>query len=114
MKENSNNKNKDKNNGGKNTQKDDNNTIIVKVTQESLFESKAFECTLIDDDNDKYDNNIVLIPTQVIFRMCDRKLNLKWKSKRQQKWQKEKYSRKVKMKIAIMITNTAIEYPMNK
>ena len=41
------------------------------------------------------------------------KLNLKGKSKRKQKWQKEKYSRKVKMKkkIASMIMNATKENP---
>ena len=59
--------------------------------------------------DDKYDINIVIIPTQVLFRM---KQNLKWKSKRKPKWQKEKYSRKVKMKkkIANMILNLTNGY----
>ena len=52
---------------------------MTKVTQESLLEYKEIECNLIDDENDKHDNNIVIISTQVLFRM---KHDLKWKSKR--------------------------------
>ena len=55
---------------------------------------KELECHLIDDEDDKYDNNIVTIPTQILFRM---KMNMKWKSKRKKKRQKEKYSRKIKI-----------------
>ena len=55
---------------------------------------------------------IVIISTQVLFRLTE-KLNLKGKSKRKRKWQKEKYNRKVKMKkkIASMIMNATKEYP---
>ena len=70
----------------KQIQNDNDDTVITKITQESSLDNKELECTQIDDKDDKYDNNIVLIPTQVIFRMSDRKLNLKWKSKRKQKW----------------------------
>ena len=74
-----------------------------------------FGCNLINDEDDKYDNgnDIVIIPTQVLFRMSEEKLNLKGKSKRKRKWQKEKYSRKVKMKkkIASMIMNATKAYP---
>ena len=74
------------------------------------MESKKIECNLIDDEDDKCDINVVLIPIQVIFRISDKKLNLKWK--RKQKWQKEKYSRelKIKNKIATMIVNATKEY----
>ena len=72
---------------------DDDDTIITKLTQESILECEEIECNLIDNENDKYDNNIVIIPTQVLFSMNH---NLNWKRKRKQKWQKEKYSRKVK------------------
>ena len=78
------------------------------------MDNKELECHLIDDEDDKYANNIVIIPTQVLFRM---KLNVKWKSKskskRKQQEQKEKYSRKVKIKkkIANMISNVTNGYP---
>ena len=44
--------------------------------------------------------------------MSDEQLNLKWKSKRKRKWQKKKYSWKVKMKkkIASMIMNATKGY----
>ena len=75
------------------------------LTQESSLECKKNECNLVDDEDDKYDNIIVIIPTQVLFRM-KQNLNWKCKRKRKKKRQKEKYSRKVKMKkIANMITN---------
>ena len=67
---------------------------MTKLTQESSLDNKELECPLIDDEDDKYNNNSVIIPTKVLIRI---KLNVKWKSKRKQKWQKEKYSRKVKM-----------------
>ena len=35
-------------------------------------ESREFKCNLIDDDNNKYDNNIVLISNKVIFRMSNK------------------------------------------
>ena len=66
---------------------------MTELTQESSLECEEIECNLIDDKDNKYDNNIVIIPTQALFRM---KKNLNWKSKRKQKWQKEKYSEKVK------------------
>ena len=86
----------------------DDDTIMTEPTQESS-ECEKLECNLIDEEDDKYDINIVIIPTQVLFRM---KQNLKWKSKRKPKWQKEKYSRKVKMKkkIANMILNVTNGY----
>jgi len=74
--------------------------IMTELTQESSLNNAELECNLIDDEDDKYDNNIVIIPTQVLFKM---KRNLKWESKRKQQRQKERYSRKVK--IANMITN---------
>ena len=48
--------------------------------------------------------------------MCDKKLNLKWKSKLKQKWQKEKYNEKLKMKkeTRIVLTNVTEEYPMSE
>merc|ERR1712238_465703 len=91
---------------------DDDDTIMTKLTQKSSLECKELECNLIDEEDDKYDGNIVIIPTQVLFRM---KPNVKWKSKRKRKQQeqKEKYSRKVKMKkkIANMISNVTNGYP---
>ena len=69
-------------------------------------------CNLIDEEDHKYDSNLVIIPTQVLFRM---KPNVKWKNKRKRKQQEqnEKYSRKVKMKkkIANMILNVTNGYP---
>ena len=56
-------------------------TVITKITQEYSLEDEELECNLIDDKDDKYDNNIVMIPTQVLFRMHDETLNLKWKCK---------------------------------
>ena len=70
----------------KQIQDDDTASVITKITQESSLDNKEFACNLIDDGDDKYDNNIVIIPTQIIFRM---KLNLKWKCKQKQKWQKK-------------------------
>ena len=85
---------------------------MTELTQESSLECEELECNLIDEEDDKYDSNIVIIPTQVLFRM---KPNVKWKSKRKRKQQeqKEKYSRKVKMKkkIANMISNVTNGYP---
>ena len=88
----------------------DDDTVITKITQESSLGDKELECNLIDDEDNKYDNNVVIIQTQVILRI---KRNLKWRCKRKQKWQKEKYSRKVKMKkkIASMISNVSNGYP---
>jgi len=83
--------------------------IMTELTQESSLDNAELECNAIDDEDDKYDNNIVIIPTQVLFKM---KRNLKWKSKRKQKRQKERYSRKVK--IANMITNATKEYPTSE
>ena len=78
------------------------------------MDNGEFGCNLINDEDDKYANDIhiIIIPTQVLFRMTE-KLNLKGKSKRKRKWQKEKYSRKVKMKkkIASTIMNATKEYP---
>jgi len=62
---------------------DDDDTIMTKLTQESSLECKEIECNLIDEEDDKYDSNIVIIPTQVLFRMQQ---NLNWKSKRKPKW----------------------------
>jgi len=42
---------------------------MTETTQESSLDDEELECNLIDDENDKYDNNIVIIPTQVLFRM---------------------------------------------
>ena len=88
---------------------------MTETTQEYSLASEEIECNLIEDENDKYDNTIITIPTQVILRT---KLNLKWKCKRKQKWQKEKYSRKVKVKmkkkIASMIMNATKEYSMGE
>merc|ERR1712238_33189 len=62
---------------------DDDDTIMTKLTQESSLECKEIECNLIDEEDDKYDSNIVIIPTQELFRMQQ---NLNWKSKRKPKW----------------------------
>ena len=66
---------------------DDDDTVITKFTQEYSVDDGEFGCNLIDDEDDKYDNDIhiVIIPTQVLFRMSE-KLNLKEKSKRKRKW----------------------------
>ena len=38
------------------------------LTQESSLEYEEIKCNLIDDEDDKkYDNNIVIIPIQVLF-----------------------------------------------
>ena len=62
---------------------DDDDDIMTKLTQESPLEYKEIEWNLIDDEDDKYDNNIVIISIQVLFRV---KRNLNWRSKRKQKW----------------------------
>ena len=95
---------------------DDDDTIITKITQESSLNDKGFECILINEEDDKYDNNIVIIPTQVLFRMNDTTSKWKWKNKRKQQRQKERYSRKMKMKkkIASMIMNATNEYPTSE
>ena len=82
---------------------------MTELTQEFSLDDKELECNLIDDENDKQDNNIVIIPTQGLFRM---KQYWNWKCKQKQKWQKEKYSRRVKMKkkIASIISNGTNEY----
>ena len=89
---------------------------MTELTQESSLECEEIECNLIDDEDDKYDNNIVIIPTQVLFRMNDTTSNWKWKNKRKQQRQKERYSRKMKMKkkIASMIMNATNEYPTSE
>ena len=92
---------------------DDGVTIMTKLTQESSLECKESEYNRIDNEDDKYDNNIVIIPTQVLFSM---KQNLNWKCKQKQKWQKERCSRKMKIKkkIASMILYVTNEYPTSK
>jgi len=95
----------------KQIQEDNDETVVTKTTQEPSLESEELECNLIVDEDDTYDNTIVIIPTQVIFRM---KRNLKLRYKWKQKWQKEKYSRKVKLKIASMITNATKAYPTSE
>ena len=42
---------------------DDDDTVITEITQEPSLDDQELECNLIDDDDDKYDNNIVIIPT---------------------------------------------------
>ena len=92
------------------TSDDDDGTIMTKLTKESSLDYKEIEHDLIDDEDDKYDNNIVIIPTQNYSE---------WNRIRtgnpsgNPKWQKEKYSRKVKMKkkIANMILNVTNGYP---
>jgi len=83
--ENNNNTNKQQKKKQIQDDNDDDDTIMTKLTQESSLECKELECNLIDEEDDKYDSNIVIIPTQVLFRM---KQNLNWKSKRKQKWKK--------------------------
>merc|ERR1712238_390396 len=75
----------------------DDDTIMTELTQGSSVDNGEFGCHLIDEEDDKYDSNIVIIPTQVLFRM---KPNVKWKSnrKRKQQEQKDKYSMKVTKK----------------
>ena len=67
---------------------DDEDTVITKITQKSSLEDEELECNLIYDKDDKYDNNFVIIPTTVLFRM---KQNLNWKCKRSE----SKSSRKI-------------------
>ena len=67
-------------------QGDDDDTVMTKTTQEYSLASEEIECNLINDEDDTYDNNIVIIPTQVVFRMNDETTNLKWKNKRKQMW----------------------------
>merc|ERR1712238_253828 len=85
---------------------DDDDTVITEITQELLVDNGEFGCHLIDEEDDKYDTNIVTTTTQVLFKM---KQNLNWKLKRKKKWQKEEYSRKVKMKkktsMIVSVTN---------
>jgi len=58
----------------KQIQDDDDDTVITKITQESLLGDGEFGFNLIDDEDDKYDNgsDIVIIPTQVLFRMSEK------------------------------------------
>ena len=88
---------------------------MTELTQESSLECEELECNLIDEEDDKYDSNIVIIPTQVLFRM---KPNGKLKSKRKRKKQeqKEKYRRKIKMKkkIVNMMMNATQECPTSE
>ena len=74
------------------------------------MDNGEFGCHLIDDEDDKYDTNIVTTTTQALFKL---KQKLNWKSKRSKMWQKEKYSRKVKMKKkrARMTVNVTNGYP---
>ena len=106
-------KRKQKQQKKKQLQDDDDDTVITEITQESSLNDKDFECTLIDEEDDTNDNNIVIIPTQVLFKMNDTTSKWKWKNKRKQQRQKERYSRKIKMKkkIASMIMNATNEYP---
>ena len=90
---------------------DDDDTIMTELTQGSSVDNGEFGCHLIDGEEDnKNDPNIVTTTTQVLFKM---KQNLNWKPKRKKKWQKEKYSRKVKMKkkITSMIVSVTNGYP---
>ena len=56
---------------------------MTEPTQESSLECEELECNLIDEEDDKYDSNFVIISTQVLFKM---KQNLNWKSKQKPKW----------------------------
>merc|ERR1712238_516690 len=90
---------------------DDDDTIMTELTQGSSVDNGEFGCHLIDGEEDnKNDPNIVTTTTQVLFKM---KQNLNWKPKQKKKWQKEKYSRKVKMKkkITSMIVSVTNGYP---
>ena len=95
---------------------DDDDTVITEITQDSSLDDQELECNLIDEEEDKYDNNIVIIPTQVLIKMNYTTSNWKWKNKRKQQRKKERYSRKMKMKkkIASMIMNATNEYPLVK
>ena len=54
-------------------QDDDNDNIVIsEIMQESSLDDKELECNLIDDKDDTYDNNIQIIPTEVLFRMNDK------------------------------------------
>ena len=79
------------------------------------MDDKELECHLIDDEDDTHANNIIIIPTQVLFRMKPN-IKLKSKRKRKQKEQKEKYNRKVRMKkkIASMMSNVTNGYPISE
>ena len=50
------------------------------ITQRSSLESKEIQCNLIDDEDDEYDNKIVLISNKVITRMSnnDEKMTKNW------------------------------------
>ena len=48
---------------------DDDDTAMTESTQEYSLASEKLESNLIDDKDDKCDNNFVIIPTQVLFRM---------------------------------------------
>merc|ERR1712238_615428 len=90
---------------------DDDDTIMTELTQGSSVDNGEFGCHLINGEEDnKNDPNIVTTTTQVLFEM---KQNLNWKPKQKKKWQKEKYSRKVKMKkkITSMIVSVTNGYP---
>ena len=95
---------------------DDDDTVMTEITQESSLASEELECHLVDDVDDTNNNNIVIIPTQVLFRMNATTSNWKWKNKKKQQRQKERYSRKIKMKkkIASMIMNAINEYPTSE
>jgi len=73
-----------------------------------------FECNLIDEEDDINNNDIVIILTQVLFRMNATTSNWKQKNKRKQQRQKEKYSRKMKKNIASMMKNVTNEYPTSE
>jgi len=77
------------------------------------LDNQELECNLIDDNGNKYDGTIVIIPSQVLFRMNDTTLKWKWKNKRKKQRQKEGYSRKMKMKKkrVNMTMNATNEYP---
>merc|ERR1712238_597648 len=90
---------------------DDDDTVMTEHTQESSVDNGEFGFHLIDGEEDNKNNtNIVTKTAQVIFKM---EQNLNWKPKRKKKWQKEKYSRKVKMKkkITSMKVNLTNGYP---
>ena len=90
--------------------------VITETTQKYSLAREEIKWNLIDEKDDTYASKIVIIPTQVLFRMKATTSNWKWKNKRKQQRQKERYSRKMKMKkkIASMIMNATNEYPTSE
>ena len=99
-------------------------TIMTNSTQEYSSASKEIDYNLIDNEDAERVNNIVCISNNIIIRdnggMNYKKLNTKqkwrqrWKERWKQRLQKNKYSRKMKMKIVIMIMNATKVYPLSE